>query len=134
MNSSSPGQGYLAERRQYRRFLVEVGSFFVKHPKTEQAWGHLIDISQYGLSFVYFSESVKEITAAETIDIVRPNREICVEALHYRNVTDFEVENGYPSFNSQRRRRGVELIRLTHHQLRNLVKLIQDECTGAPFR
>lgn len=118
----------LIERRRYRRFSVTDSSFFLTKGSTKEPVGQLVDISTCGLSFIYAVNGEKDVIDDETITIVRSTLEVCIEGLFYRNVNDFDVTESYPSFKVEKRRRGLELIKLSQKQIRDVAALIESEC------
>lgn len=120
----------MVERRQHKRF--EAPSDAVVFLRT--SWpdftivGKIIDISTFGLSFLYSAAS-RQKDESSHLDIILAGPRFSLGEVPFKTISDFEISMECPVGFMAPRRRGVQFGDLTDNQKRELEYFIQS-CTA----
>jgi hypothetical protein len=111
------------ERRRIRRIQVNGECFLVIFGNDHLSSLKVADISLKGLTYIY--RPGLKIPQSNKISIATTDRKIVIKDLQYRNISDFELSAGHPSFSHHERRRGIQFVSLTHKQADQISELIE---------
>ena len=114
----------ISERRRYERHAVKEGGIALLNPPgpTSTVVGHIIDISNHGLSFRYVAEGPVS-TGVSKITIASPESRVYLRDLPMLSVSDFEIAK-MPFGSLSPRRHSLKFGALTKGQESDLKRFI----------